>query len=87
MEAPASSGSEQIDDFLDRCIGTMVGRLDPAIGSALRVGLVVEAAVGEGTARALTKEEEQESNRDLGRLSIGELAAPRTAAGTALLYS
>ena len=56
MEAPASSGSEQIDDFLDRCIGTMVGALEPAIGSVLRVGLVVEAAVGEGTAQALIKE-------------------------------
>jgi len=64
MEAPASSGSEQIDDFLDRCIGTMVGALEPAIGSVLRVGLVVEAAVGEGTAQALMKEKEQESNLD-----------------------
>jgi hypothetical protein len=24
MAAPASSGGEQIDDFLDRCIGTMI---------------------------------------------------------------
>jgi hypothetical protein len=44
MAAAASSGGEQIDDFLDRCIGTMIGRLEPAIGSALSVGLVVEAA-------------------------------------------
>src|SRR5215475_5294126 len=64
MEAPASSGSDQIDDFLDRCIGTMVGGLEPAIWSVLRVGLVVEAAVGEGTAQALMKEQEQESNLD-----------------------
>jgi hypothetical protein len=64
MAAPASSGGEQIDDFLDRCIGTMIGRLEPAIGSALGAGLVVEAAVGEGTAQALVKEEEQESDVD-----------------------
>src|SRR5215471_12311840 len=64
MEAPASSGGEQIDDFLDCCIGTMIGRLEPAIGSALRVGPVVEAAVGERTAQALMKEEEQQSNLD-----------------------
>src|SRR6516162_1973319 len=64
MEGRASSGSDQIDDFLDCCIGTMIGRLEPAIGSALRVGPVVEAAVGERTAQALMKEEEQQSNLD-----------------------
>ena len=48
---------------------------------------MVEAAVGEGTARALTKEEEQESNRDLGRLSIGELAAPRRRHRTSLFLT
>jgi hypothetical protein len=42
----------------------MIGRLEPAIGSALSVGLVKEAAVGEGTAQALMKEEEQESDLD-----------------------
>src|SRR5215831_1118402 len=56
METRASSGGEQIDDFLDCCIGTMIGGLEPAIGSALRVGPVVEAAVGERTAQALMKE-------------------------------
>jgi hypothetical protein len=64
MAAPASSGGEQIDDFLDRCIGTMIGRLEPAIGAALSVGLVVEAVVGEGTEQAFTKEEESESDLD-----------------------
>src|SRR5215467_10210037 len=42
----------------------MIGRLEPAIGSALRVGPVVEAAVGERTAQTLMKEEEQQSNLD-----------------------
>jgi hypothetical protein len=64
MAAPASSGGDQIDDFLDRCIGTMIGRPEPAIGSALSVGLMVEATVGERTAQALMKEEEQESDLD-----------------------
>jgi hypothetical protein len=49
----------------DPCIGTMMGRLEPAIWSASGVGLVVEAAVREGTAKALMKEEEQESRRPL----------------------
>jgi hypothetical protein len=42
----------------------MIGRLEPAIGSAFSVGLVMEATVGEGTAQALMKEEEQESDLD-----------------------
>jgi hypothetical protein len=42
----------------------MIGRLEPAIGPVLSVGLVVEAAVGEGTAEALMKEQEQESDLD-----------------------
>jgi hypothetical protein len=42
----------------------MIGRLEPAIGSALRVGPVVEATAGERTAQALMKEQEQESNLD-----------------------
>jgi hypothetical protein len=41
----------------------MIGRLEPAIGSALRIGPMVEATVGERTAQALMKEEEQQSNR------------------------
>jgi hypothetical protein len=48
IEAAASSGGEQIDDFLYRRIGTVVGGLEPALGSVLRIGLMVEAAVGQG---------------------------------------
>ena len=59
MEAPASSGGDQIDDFLDRCIGTMVGGLEPAFfGSVFGIGLMMEAAVGEGSAQAFVKEQE-----------------------------
>jgi hypothetical protein len=48
--AAASSGGEQIDDFLDRGIGTMVGGFETAVGSVLGIGLMVEAAVGERSA-------------------------------------
>ena len=72
MEAAASSGGEQIDDFLYRCIGTMVGRLEPSIGSVLGEGLMVEATVGEGSAQALVKEEEQECYLySFGREAVG----------------
>ena len=57
-----SSGDEQIDDVLDCYIGTMVGGLEAAVGSMSSIGLMVEAAVGEGSAQPFVKEEEQESN-------------------------
>ena len=40
----------------------MVGGLEPAFGSVFGIGLMMEAAVGEGTAKPLVKEEEQEGN-------------------------
>ena len=42
VEAAASSGGEQIDDFLDRRIGTMVGSFETAVGSVLGIGLMVK---------------------------------------------
>jgi hypothetical protein len=37
MAAAASSGGEQIDDFLDRCIGTMIGRvIKPLLAGVVR---------------------------------------------------
>ena len=59
-----SSGGEQIDDLLDCCIGTMVGGLEATVGFMLNIGLMVEAAVGEGPAQPFVKEEEQQSNLD-----------------------
>ena len=57
-----SSGGEQIDDVLDCCIGTMVVGLEAAVGSMSSIGLMMDAAVGKGTAQPFVKEEEQESN-------------------------
>ena len=54
----ASSGGEQIDDFLDRSISTVVGRLVPTVGPVLGIGLMMEAAVGEGAAQPFVKEQE-----------------------------
>jgi hypothetical protein len=56
----ASSGGERIDDFLYCCIGTMVGHFKAAIGSMLGIRLMMEAAVGEGSAQAFVKKQEQE---------------------------
>ena len=54
----ASSGGEQIDDLLDRSISTVVGRLEPTVGPVLGIGLMMEAAVGEGAAQPFVKEQE-----------------------------
>src|SRR5215471_5047507 len=62
LEAAVSSGGEQIDDFLNCRIGTMVGGLEATAWSMSSIGLVMEAAVGEGPAQPFVKEEEQESN-------------------------
>jgi hypothetical protein len=62
VEAAVSIGGEQIDDVLDCCIGTMVGGLEATLGSMSSIGLMVEAAVGEGSAQPFVKEEKQESN-------------------------
>jgi hypothetical protein len=50
IEAATSSGGEQIDDFLDRRIGTMICGLEPAVWAVLGIGLMVQAAVGERSA-------------------------------------
>jgi len=52
-QAAASSGGEQIDDFLDRRVGTMGLSLGSAVGLVLGNGLMMNAAVGEGSAQPL----------------------------------
>jgi hypothetical protein len=44
-----SSCGQQADDVFDGFIGPMVGSLKAAVGSVLRIGLMVKATVGEGT--------------------------------------
>jgi hypothetical protein len=65
LQAAASSGAEQIYDFLYCCIGTMAGGLKPAIGLMFGIRLVMEAAVGEGSTQPFVKVEEQEGNLSL----------------------
>lgn len=76
MEVAASSGGEEVDDLLDGPIGTMVGRLEPAVGAVFGERLVVEAAVGERSAQALVEEQEQQRNLDaLGGEAVGVAGA------------
>jgi len=63
LQAAASSEGEQIDDFLDRRVGTMLCRR-PLLGLPLGIGLMTKTAVGEGSAQPFVKEQEQESNLD-----------------------
>jgi hypothetical protein len=51
-----SSCGQQIND---RFVGPMVGGLEAAVGSVLRIGSMVEAAVGKGTTQPLMEEQKQ----------------------------
>ena len=62
LQAAASSDGAQIDDFLDRRVGTMVCSLKTGVGLVLGIGLMT--AVGEAAAQPFVKEEVQESNLD-----------------------
>ena len=65
IEAPGrSSCSQEIDDALDGGVGAVIGGFEPAFWTVLRVGSVMEAAVGEGAAQALVEEEEEEGDLD-----------------------
>jgi hypothetical protein len=54
-----SSSCHKVNDALDGRIGTVIGGFEPAVGTVLRVWLVMEAAVGERPAQALVEEEEE----------------------------
>ncbi len=62
LEGTASRGGEQIDDGLDRFVGMMVGGFEPAVGSVLGLGLMMKAAVGEGSAQPFMKEEKEQGD-------------------------
>ena len=55
----ASRSGEQIDDGLDRFVDMMVGGFETAVGSVLGLGLMMKAAVGEGSAQPFMKEEKE----------------------------
>jgi hypothetical protein len=54
-----SSCGQEIHDVFDRLVGPVVGGLEAAVGSVLRIGSMVKAAVGKGTTQALMEEQKQ----------------------------
>jgi hypothetical protein len=50
-----------IDYGLDRFVGIVIGRFEPAVGSVLGLGLM-KAAVGEGSAQPFMKEEKEQGD-------------------------
>jgi hypothetical protein len=55
---------QQLNDVLDGLVGFVVGGFEFAVRRARRVGFVMEAAIGEGTAEAFVEEQKQQSNVD-----------------------
>jgi hypothetical protein len=49
---------------LDGGIGAVIGGFEPAVGTVLRVWLVMETAVGERPAEALVEEQEEQGHLD-----------------------
>src|SRR5208337_1342887 len=59
-----TSGSKQIDDALDGCVGAVIGGFQPAGRLMAGGGAVVEAAVGEWAAEPFVEEEEEQGDLD-----------------------
>ena len=67
-----SSGGEQIDDVLNRLVRFMVGGFQFAVGAVSGMGLMMEAAVGEGATEAFVEKPKQESDIEaLGGEAVG----------------
>jgi hypothetical protein len=62
LEGAASRGGEQIDDGLDRFVGTVIGRFKLAVGSVLGLGLMMKAAIGDGSAQPFMREEKDQGD-------------------------
>src|SRR4029077_7131401 len=70
------SGGEEIDDLLNSFIGAVVGGFELAGRLVMRVGAVVEAAVGEWTAEPFVEEQEEQRNLNpLGGETVGVAGA------------
>ena len=59
-----SSGSEEFDDVFDSFVGAVIGGFEAAVGSVLRIGVVVEAAIGERAAQSLVEEQQEQRHLD-----------------------
>ena len=59
-----AGGCHKVNDALDGGIGTVIGGFEPAVGTVVRVWLVMEAAVGERPAEALVEEHEEQGHLD-----------------------
>src|SRR6266850_1490750 len=70
------SGGEEIDDLLNSLIGAVVGGFELAGRLVMRVGAVVEAAVGEWAAESFVEEQEEQRNLNpLGGETVGVAGA------------
>ena len=54
-----SSRGQQIHDVFDSFVGAMIRGLEATVGSVLRIGSMVKAAVGKGTTQPLMEEQKQ----------------------------
>ena len=77
LEGAASRGGEQIDDGLDRFVGMVIGRFEPAVGSVLGLGLI-----GEGSAQPFMKEEKEQPRCQETQYASSRVQLERRVAGS-----
>jgi hypothetical protein len=74
-QAEGSGCGQEIDDLFDGFVGAVIGEFEAAVWPMLRVGPVVKAAVGEGSAQALVEKQQQQC--DLNAFSSEEVGVAR----------
>ena len=58
--AALSSGGEEFDDIFNRFVGAVIGGFETALGPVLRIGAMVEAAVGERSAQPFVEQQKEQ---------------------------
>jgi hypothetical protein len=61
-----------LDDILDGFVGTVIGGFEVAVGPVLRIGAMVEAAVGERPAQPFMEEQRDLDGGFLARIPLYE---------------
>ena len=62
--AEGSGCRQEIDDFFDGLVGTVVGKFEAAVWPVVRIRPVVKAAVGERSTQALVEEQQEQCDLD-----------------------
>jgi len=60
--AEGSGCGQEVDDFFDGLVGTVVGEFEAAVWPVLQIRPVMKAAVGERSTQALVEEQQEQGD-------------------------